>query len=116
MEFYAEIDNKTLREIEEDGRDLVLPSGVRMSRKKGSRICYFECDESSVQDLMGFLDDNGISWQETPETWATKKDKKKDKPLKRRVGFGEFIDPWEAKEKSSKKKGGFRDFTENEDN
>lgn len=107
MEIYAELDSKTLRKIEE-GHELVLPLGAKISRKKGSRMCYFACDEFYKQEMIEFLDDNGISWQEMIEEWGI--NKKEEKPSKKK-GFGEFIDPWEQKERSSKK-GGFRDFTD----
>jgi hypothetical protein len=93
MEIYAEISSKMLKEIE-DGNDLVLPSGVTISRKKGSRVCNFECDEISKQDMVEFLDDNQISWQELTEEKEVKKGKKNkwEKPAKRKGGFREIPD------------------------
>jgi hypothetical protein len=108
MEIYAEISNKRLREIEELGRELLIPSGAKMSRKQGSRGCYFEFDEDSKQEMVEFLEGNGMTWQETSEEWGFKK----SKPSKRKSLFGEFIDPWEQKGKLSQKKGGFRNFTD----
>ena len=61
MEIYAEISNKMLREVDVPGHNLVLPYGITMTRKKGSGVCYFNCDKSYRQDMIEFLDDNEIS-------------------------------------------------------
>jgi len=65
MEIYAEIDKKKLHSIEILGNSMVIPNGVKMSRRNGSRACYFECDSGYKDDLIDFLDNNRISWQYT---------------------------------------------------
>ena len=65
MEFYAEISKRMLSKIEQYGFPFKMPSGVRMSRKKRSRACYFTCaDDQASEDLVELLDQYGISWQE----------------------------------------------------
>ena len=53
-----------LKEMD-DGNEFQVPSGVRLYRKKGSRACYFECeDDIAKEDLVELLDSKGILWQE----------------------------------------------------
>lgn len=95
MEIHAEISRKMLREIEDNGRELSLPPGVTIIRRKGSRVCNLECDKISKRDLVEFLDDNQISWQEMSDEQEIKKDSKKikwEKPAKRKSGFREIPD------------------------
>ena len=63
MEIYAEITKKMLEEIN-DGKKMIVPLGISLRRKEGSRACYFECGEGNEQILMDFLDANGLAWQE----------------------------------------------------
>lgn len=120
MEIYAEISNKLLREIEEMGKNLDLPSGVTMQRKPGSRACYLECDEFSKDELVEFLESNGISWQVIPEAREDKEDRKEDRQRRpKRSGFKEFDDSWSefGYKPSKKKRGDFKEFRDpwNED-
>ena len=65
MEIYAEISNKILKQMEDGSLILNLPSGISLERKLGSRACYFEYqDDMSKEELISFLDYNGINWQE----------------------------------------------------
>lgn len=61
LEVYAEINKRQLNEVSE----WILPTGVRLSRKVNSRACYFECqDEMAKEDLLEFLEQKGVAWQE----------------------------------------------------
>lgn len=94
MEIYAEISRKMLGKIE-SGSGLNLPSNIYINRKQGSRACYFECDESHKNDLISFLDNNGMSWQimseeiSEPEIKEDKYNKNK-KSVVKSSGFSEF--------------------------
>ena len=58
---YAEITKKQLEAIEKGGASFSLPY---MTRKEGSRACFFECEDVyTYAALTEFLDDNGINWQ-----------------------------------------------------
>ena len=44
---------------------LVIPSGVSMKNKTGSRALFFECENRDLAETMeDALDVDGISWQE----------------------------------------------------
>lgn len=125
MEIYAEISHKTLQEIEGLGNDFILPPGVQMHRKQGSRACYFECDENTKDDLIGFLDDNRISWQAIPDEREIKNQKdrrenEKQKEFKKKSGMRELPDSMHDEPKVSKRKSGLKEFKDrwnlNEDN
>jgi hypothetical protein len=108
MEIYAEISYKILEDIEEFGRELLLPSGVSMYRRKGSRACHLTFDKPDRQNVIDFLEDRRISWQDIPEEKENKKEHKEDwakskewmkpkeweKPAKNKSGFRDFTDPW----------------------
>lgn len=98
MEIYAELSQKTLHEIEEIGVDLIVPSGVKWSRKWGSRGCYFEFDEDKKDELIDFLNSNRIAWQFVSENLEGSKKQqekqKKEEQKTKRGGFVEFQDPW----------------------
>ena len=62
--------------------DSVLPMGVSMQRRVGSRGCYFVCDDAeTTEDLLEWLDANGVSWQDnsdlTLEEWKLKEEQKR---------------------------------------
>jgi hypothetical protein len=65
MEIYAELSQRLLQKIEKGNNVLAtLPSGVTLSRKNGSKVCHFECEnKSSMTDLTDLLDNNQIPWQ-----------------------------------------------------
>ena len=108
MEIYAEISYKMLEDIEELGRELRLPSGVSMYRRKGSRACHLEFDKSEKSNVIDFLEDRRISWQDIPEERENKKEHREDwaklkeweKPAKKKSGFRDFTDPWDLEEKN----------------
>jgi hypothetical protein len=70
-EIYAELSSKMLPLVENGTIDIIVPNGMSYSRKKGSRSCYFYCDEALpeeeqealVKELTGSLDDLGINFQ-----------------------------------------------------
>jgi hypothetical protein len=62
---YAEITRKQLKQIENGTFNIPVPDGVSLSRKKGSRACYFEVSGgSSKRILVAQLDRLGINWQD----------------------------------------------------
>jgi len=66
VEIYAEIPKKLYGEMEDKGQLFELPDGVSISRKRGSRVCYFECETKDGKDaLIDILDQKGINWQIT---------------------------------------------------
>jgi len=64
MEIYAEISHTMLNKISNDNFVLKFPVGVNVISKKNSRAFFLSCDESMDKELMDFLEDNNISWQE----------------------------------------------------
>ena len=64
MELYAELTNKLLKKLEEENFVFSLPEGVTLTRKQGSRCCFFECEETEEENLKDLLDRQGIPWQE----------------------------------------------------
>ncbi len=75
MEIYAELSRKIMNQIENEGYNMPLPSGVTLKRKKGSRACFFECDDSNKEDLIDFLDSMQISWQYNDNDADDRKDR-----------------------------------------
>lgn len=61
---YAEITKKQLKDIEEGRMSFNLPNGVSLSRKEGSRACYFSCDDADAEYLKELLGSLDIPWQE----------------------------------------------------
>ena len=62
---YAEIGRKWVTMLDSDNSRFKLPVGVSFSRRKGSRACYFTCDnKASFNELVDFLDQNCFCWQE----------------------------------------------------
>ena len=63
---YAEISKKQLgNKNKKNSLWFDVPYGVELSRKEGSRACFFECvDEESFNDVIKILEDNNINWQE----------------------------------------------------
>ena len=98
MEVYAEISRKILEDIEVRKINLSCPYGVKMQRKSGSRACFFECEESAVENLTDYLESKGISWQLNEEERRSKDKKEKKYGQKEKVprkhGMLEFNDPW----------------------
>ncbi len=67
MNIYSELNRKQLKQLE-DGMDFVLPEGISLDRKEGSRACYFSCDnDSAYGELIELLDDNNMLWQNNGE-------------------------------------------------
>ena len=63
LSIYAELSQKTLKDA--DNLFSSLPEGVDLTRKQGSRACYFECDDSiAKEELIDLLDMHRILWQE----------------------------------------------------
>lgn len=91
MEVYAEISKKLFRQFEEGSSDWILPDGVKLNRKHGSRACFFECDDSMSEELTDFLDSKGVSWQFTIESQENYRKEKNS-------GFREMKDPWNNKD------------------
>lgn len=61
---YAELSKKQYGEMEGSGVWFDLPDGVTLSRKKGSRACYFECDsKESEEAIIDILENKRINWQ-----------------------------------------------------
>ena len=64
MEVYAELPKKLCSKIEENGF-FDLPNGVRLTRKRNSRFCYFDCsNDIALADLTEVLYKLGVPWQE----------------------------------------------------
>jgi len=108
MEIYAEISQKTLKEIEEEGRDFIWPEGVKWSRRWGSRACFLECEEDNKDILIDFLDSKRVLWQIISEDSVTDK---KDKSVFR--GFSELNDPWKTLKDFGETKDPWRSQVEN---
>ena len=65
MEIYAELSRKQLKSVEGGDMEFCLPEGVSLSRRRGSRACYFKCaDETALMDLISGLDACWITWQD----------------------------------------------------
>lgn len=65
MEVYAELTRKQLNAVESGDMEFSLPNGVKMSRRRGSRACYFQCaDEDALVTLIDGLEASWITWQE----------------------------------------------------
>ena len=54
MEIYAELTRKQLASIESVETEICFPSGIKLSRRKGSRACYFQCDD--VDSMVSLID------------------------------------------------------------
>ena len=104
MEIYAEISQKIMREIEDFGKDFILPEGVKWSRRWGSRACYLECDDDTKETLIDFLNNHSVTWQIN----AKEKEKGSFREFKGFSEFKEFKDSSMKKEK----KGGFREIND----
>ena len=64
MEIYAEISHIMLNKIKNGMFVLKFPVGVDVISKKNSRAFFLSCDDSMDKELMDFLEDNNINWQE----------------------------------------------------
>jgi hypothetical protein len=65
MDIYAEINKKQLKQIEKGEMQFVFSAGIQLTRKKGSRACYFFCEDKYAKgELVNFLEDANINWQE----------------------------------------------------
>ena len=106
MEAYTEISNKLLHKIEQEGYNLNVPSGVTIKRKQGSRVCYFECDDSIKNELIDFLDDNGINWQDDgiEQGFRDFKDYRNTWKEPKESVFKDIKDPWYNQDKAKAKK------------
>jgi hypothetical protein len=94
MEIYAELNSKLMNQIEKEGYNMPLPNGVTLKRKKGSRSCFFECDDSNKDDLIDFLDSKQISWQYNDNDTQDRQDRFKEIDPLVRNNKNREIDPW----------------------
>ena len=64
MEIYAELTKKQ-KESLDSGAKLDLPEGVIVTRKSGSRACFFDCeDRPAYLEMIDSLEENRILWQD----------------------------------------------------
>jgi len=77
MEIYAELSKKDIELSEKIFSN--LSSFIKISHKKGSRECFFECiDKEQVDDVIDVLDNNGINWQYNESTKILEDEDTKD--------------------------------------
>ena len=61
----AQLSRNQYASIVNDEAELIIPSGVDMLNRKGSKILEFTCqDELVAEELIDGLDNSGITWQE----------------------------------------------------
>ena len=71
-EIYAELSKSMLPLVDDGVVELPSAPGVSISRRRGSRVCYFICDsnisnehqEELIEEIGDQLDELGINWQE----------------------------------------------------
>ncbi len=107
MEIYAEISNGLAEQIE-GGKKYDLPEGVAV-RKTGRRAYFFDCDEETREELIEFLENNGISWQDNDEPTNKEETKRQNGMLDlswkgRDLAWTGKDKAWTGKEEKKKKK------------
>lgn len=60
---YVELTSK-LRDKLDKGEDIPLPNGISLARKKGSKACFFECEDDQLEGLIGMVESLGLVWQD----------------------------------------------------
>jgi len=71
-EIYVELSHRMLPLVDAGVIELPSVSGASISRKRGSRVCYYFCDDilsdkdqkEIIEEIGGELDGLGINWQE----------------------------------------------------
>ena len=65
LEIFAILSKSQYQKIVAGEYGIVVPSGVQLINKAGSRNLYFNCDDiEAVKELTEGLDESRISWQE----------------------------------------------------
>ena len=61
-EIYVELTSKLKDQM--DKKPFIMPSGINMQRKKGSKSCYFECEDDQFDGLVELVEGLGLAWQD----------------------------------------------------
>lgn len=65
VEIYAELNRKQFNQVQNGEAEIMVPLGVTMKNKAGSRALFFQCEDKLIaRELEEGLDACYISWQE----------------------------------------------------
>lgn len=64
MEIYAEISRSMINKIRSGKTTLSFPVDINVNNRRNSRAFFLSCDDSMNEELISFLDQHNINWQE----------------------------------------------------
>lgn len=89
---WAELSRKDYSAIQRGEMSVVIPEGVSMKNRAGSRILDFTCNDlNSAKILIGALDDSGLPWDEKFVEDVSLEQLMKDKTEQKVGGTQKFI-------------------------
>jgi len=63
MELYFELSQKQLKGLKDGTWSLSVPYDIKVDHKDHTRACFIEVDDENKEDVIEYLENQGISWQ-----------------------------------------------------